>query len=189
MRLPYKAGVVRVSSPYGERVIEGECELHRGIDLVGTEDVVVAVAGGVVKRSHIVLDYTNRTWEWGNYVSILGDDGHTVYYCHLAKRLVKEGQRVIAGEPIGIQGDTGYSFGVHLHLEVRGPSHLSVNPTPWIGLPNETGAAAVVGQPIDYASFVCQKCGLEEQTKRYLNEYKYASDLWRKLWLAIEGAR
>lgn len=34
----------------------------------------------------------------------------------------------------------------------------------------------------DYATLVCVKCGLEQQTKAYLNAYKYASDLWRKLY-------
>jgi Lyzozyme M1 (1,4-beta-N-acetylmuramidase) len=38
---------------------------------------------------------------------------------------------------------------------------------------------------VDYADLVCKKCGLEEQTKVFLSEYKYASDLWRKLWEAM----
>jgi len=37
----------------------------------------------------------------------------------------------------------------------------------------------------NYADLVCKKCGLEEQTKTDLNSYKYAADLWRKLWEAM----
>lgn len=38
----------------------------------------------------------------------------------------------------------------------------------------------------EYDKLVCEKCGLEEQTRTYLNSYKYASDLWRKLWNAMK---
>lgn len=37
----------------------------------------------------------------------------------------------------------------------------------------------------DYAALVCEKCGLEAQTRAYLDKYKYADDLWRKLWEAM----
>lgn len=39
----------------------------------------------------------------------------------------------------------------------------------------------------DYAALVCEKCGFEEQTREYLDSYKYAGDLWRKLWDAMKG--
>ncbi len=187
LRLPFESGMVRVTSPFGERELFGATEFHKGMDLVGTDGTVVSISGGVVVRSRMVTDKTNRTWEWGNYIAIAGDDGYTVYYCHLAQRFVSVGQRVETGDVLGIQGNTGYSFGVHLHLEIRSSSGISVNPESWIGLPNETGAMADVERPPDYPTLVCSRCGLEEQTKRYLNEYKYASDLWRKLWMAMNG--
>lgn len=37
----------------------------------------------------------------------------------------------------------------------------------------------------DYAALVCDKCGLEAQTRDYLDRYTYAQDLWRKLWTAM----
>lgn len=39
----------------------------------------------------------------------------------------------------------------------------------------------------DYADLVCEKCGFEAQTREYLDAYKYAPDLWRKLWFAMKG--
>ncbi len=189
MRLPYKAGMVRVSSPFGWRQLAGKEEYHKGMDLVGTDGTVVAVTGGVVIRSRMVTDTNNRTWEWGNYIAIAGDDGYTIYYCHLAERWVSVGDRVEAGTVLGLQGNTGYSFGVHLHIEVRNSQGISVNPTLWIGLPNRLGATGDTSLPPDHATLVCDRCGLEEQTKRYLNEYKYATDLWRKLWQAMEEKR
>lgn len=38
----------------------------------------------------------------------------------------------------------------------------------------------------DYAALVCEKCGLEQQTRDYIDRYIYAEDLWRKLWDAME---
>ena len=38
----------------------------------------------------------------------------------------------------------------------------------------------------DYAAMVCEKCGLEQQTRDYIDRYTYAEDLWRKLWNAME---
>lgn len=42
-----------------------------------------------------------------------------------------------------------------------------------------------VSEP-DYAALVCEKCGLEAQTRDYIDRYTYAEDLWRKLWDAME---
>ena len=68
-RLPF-ASVMRVTSPYGRRLdpITGEVSRHGGIDLVGVDGRIVAVMGGVVAVSQMVVDRNDRTWEWGNYV-------------------------------------------------------------------------------------------------------------------------
>ncbi|MEG1990687.1 MAG: GH25 family lysozyme [Christensenella sp.] len=34
----------------------------------------------------------------------------------------------------------------------------------------------------DYAGIVCKKCGFDANTRSYIDRYKYASDLWRKLY-------
>lgn len=41
-------------------------------------------------------------------------------------------------------------------------------------------------RPSDYATMVCDKAGLADTTKNYLNNYKYAEDLWKKLWGAMQ---
>lgn len=139
MNMPFKTGF-RVTSPYGERSnpFTGEREFHAGIDLVGSDTTVRAVIGGTVFQSRIVTDHSNRTWEWGNYVSILGDDGFLWYYCHLAERAVEAGDRVESGQPIGIEGSTGYATGIHLHLEVRN-GYSTKDPAPLLGIKNEAG--------------------------------------------------
>lgn len=141
MKMPFRSGF-RVSSPYGWRLdpLTGEKSWHSGIDLVGADKNVLAVVGGSVLKSRIVTDMSDRTWEWGNYVSVYGDDGRVYYYCHLAERHVEQGGRIEMGQRIGIEGASGRVTGVHLHFEVRNPSNMgSVDPAEILGIPNEDG--------------------------------------------------
>lgn len=39
---------------------------------------------------------------------------------------------------------------------------------------------------VDYAALVCSKAKLSAGTKKYLNNYEYSSDLWKKLWNAMK---
>lgn len=58
----------------------------------------------------------------GNYIIIRHDDGSVANYWHLQKDgvLVNIGDTVVAGQPIGLTGNTGYSAFPHLHFEVQG---------------------------------------------------------------------
>lgn len=180
---PFRHGAFRISSPYGSRPVLGD--YHNGIDLIGLDGdrCVTAVMGGKVMQSRMVISHANRTWEWGNYVSVLQDDGVTAYYCHLDSRSVKQGDIVKAGDELGIEGNTGYSLGEHLHFEVR-RDNKAFNPADYLGIPNESGRIIelpVIPEP-SYEELVVSKCGLEKQTRDYINAYKYAQDLWRKLY-------
>lgn len=142
--LPYRTGTVRVSSPFGWRNISGEAQWHKGIDLVGTDKQICAVVGGTVGNSLIVTDTSNRTWEWGNYIRIDGDDGYQYFYCHLSRRMVGKGDRVEVGDVIGLEGSTGKSTGSHLHFEMR-KSGTSYPPSDVLGISNAVGSYAVTG--------------------------------------------
>ncbi|MCL1861559.1 MAG: M23 family metallopeptidase [Proteobacteria bacterium] len=56
-----------------------------------------------------------------NYVAIMHIDRSVAYYVHLAPRraLVRPGQQVYAGEVIAYSGNTGFTYGPHLHFDVR----------------------------------------------------------------------
>ena len=55
----------------------------------------------------------------GNYVVIKADDGTSQAYMHMQKpAIVTKGQRVEAGEQLGLVGDTGRATGCHLHFEL-----------------------------------------------------------------------
>lgn len=157
MRLPYESGKVELTSKFGWRTLNGAANNHKGIDLVGrTTKTVVAPCDGVIAVSTMLDKATDKTltWQWGNYVRIDTPDGLKIYLCHLAERKVKAGDRVKAGDVIGIEGNTGYSFGSHLHFEIR-KNGVSVNPCIYLGIPNAWGIhevkPAVVYYPDTYS--------------------------------------
>lgn len=135
--LPYK-GRVKLTSPYGHRKLNGVSDFHKGIDLVGLDSKeIIAPFEGKVTSSIIITDKDNLTWEWGNYVKI--ESGlFAVFLCHMKERFVKVGDYVKVGQPIGIEGDTGYTFGAHCHFELR-INKTTVDITPFIGIKNEAG--------------------------------------------------
>ena len=143
-RLPFD-GEMRITSTYGMRTdpISGQRKRHSGLDIVGEDYTIRAVIGGVVAVSQMVTDKANATWQWGNYVCVLGDDGNYIYYCHMAERRVTAGRRVSAGDILGIMGSTGYSTGDHLHFEVRSGTNVVLDPAAYLGIPNRIGDVEV----------------------------------------------
>ncbi|WP_158257023.1 phage tail tape measure protein [Staphylococcus succinus] len=73
----------------------------------------------------------------GNETQIWDGQKYTHIFMHQSKRKVKTGDRVRQGQIIGLVGDTGNSFGSHLHWQVnKGKGYLnnhpdSVNPLTW----------------------------------------------------------
>ncbi|MEJ7344692.1 phage tail tape measure protein [Staphylococcus haemolyticus] len=73
----------------------------------------------------------------GNETQIWDGQKYTHIFMHQSKRKVKTGDRVRQGQIIGLVGNTGNSFGSHLHWQVnKGKGYLnnhpdSVNPLTW----------------------------------------------------------
>ncbi len=87
---------------------------HKGLDIkVYTGDTICAAFDGKVR----IVKYERGGY--GKYIVIRHDNGLETIYGHLSKQLVKVNQEVKAGEPIGLGGNTGLSFGSHLHFETR----------------------------------------------------------------------
>ena len=59
-------------------------------------------------------------WQQTNMVVVQHDTGEYSWYVHLAPNSVpvRPGDRVAYGAKIGVEGDTGYAFGIHLHYMV-----------------------------------------------------------------------
>lgn len=99
----------RPSSHYGPRWRR----FHYGLDLAQpTGEPIYAAFDGVVRISKY-----NRSY--GNLVILHHANGLETYYAHMSKREVAVGQEVKSGDIIGLCGNTGRSFGSHLHFEIR----------------------------------------------------------------------
>jgi murein DD-endopeptidase MepM/ murein hydrolase activator NlpD len=93
---------------------------HTGLDIssaLGTP--VQAAADGVVALAGAQTDGQGHLVGYGNYVVIAHGGNMITLYGHLEQLLVRVGQAVHAGDPIGLEGSTGNSTGPHCHFEVR----------------------------------------------------------------------
>lgn len=114
MSVSYPLRKIEVTSDYGNRVdpFTGKRSWHSGLDLRASKgDEAYAIMFGQV----IKVGSDKRS---GKFVTLRHGD-FTVSYCHLSKPLVKAGQIVTAGEPVGLTGSTGRSTAPHLHLTLK----------------------------------------------------------------------
>ncbi|GAB5418624.1 MAG: hypothetical protein Crog4KO_03810 [Crocinitomicaceae bacterium] len=100
----------RITSHFGWR--RGRNHNGTDIDLV-TGDTVRAAWGGKVRYAKY------NDGGFGNLVVVRHHNGLETFYAHLDKHLVVPNQIVEPGEPLGLGGNTGHSYGSHLHFEVR----------------------------------------------------------------------
>ena len=118
---PIKSGVV--TFPYWAKYRNGT--RHKGIDYraqVGTP-VVAAVSGVVVHAGKHVY---KKGWGFAFGIHVIvdnakfpnGSSGLWAGYCHLSKVQVKVGQKIKAGDVVGLSGNTGRSTGQHLHFQI-----------------------------------------------------------------------
>lgn len=113
---------------------------HKGVDVVGaghTTCPVLAHSAGTVEM--IATGHGNNTRatgdaSYGNFVKIKHTNGYSTLYAHLERVSVSKGQSVSKWQEIGYMGNTGRSFGAHLHFEVRknGTYASIINPEPFI---------------------------------------------------------
>lgn len=88
---------------------------HLGIDIDAPEGSNVYAAGtGVVTMAQGGWNYG-----YGNVVQIDHGNGYVTIYAHLSTIFVTQCQTVGQGAVIGLSGNTGNSFGAHLHFEIR----------------------------------------------------------------------
>lgn len=118
------------TSGYGPRV--SQCgrqgcasSFHRGVDLA-------ASCGAPIFAAHSgTVDYAGDNGGYGNYIRIQHGGGIGTGYGHMRRLYVRPGQSVSVGQVIGEEGNTGASFGCHLHFEVY-VNGGTVNPVPFM---------------------------------------------------------
>ena len=95
-----------VISPYGGS------RHHSGVDIKTVpNDKILAAFDGEVTRSEPYYGY-------GNCIRIRHANGLETLYSHQSRNLVKVGQKVKAGQVIGLTGRTGRATTEHLHFEL-----------------------------------------------------------------------
>lgn len=126
----------QITLEYGAQTLNGEPYNHTGIDIVKKTnqlDTIIAIQSGKVIT--VVNKYKGRNLAggYGNYIVIQHGNGFTTKYCHLKYNSIKVsiGDIVKKGQEIGYMGNSGYTFGAHLHFEVL-KNGKTTNPKPYI---------------------------------------------------------
>ncbi|WP_373163425.1 peptidoglycan DD-metalloendopeptidase family protein [Agathobaculum sp. Marseille-P7918] len=120
---PTTASRSKIVSWYGNReqpdTIYGKgSKFHEGVDIGGPDgqnldgEIANSIGDGTV------VDVGNDQYGYGNYVVVDYGNGYQALYGHLRQASVSAGQKVKAGEEIGIIGGTGNVEGPHLHLKM-----------------------------------------------------------------------
>ena len=111
---------------------------HKGLDIVGEghkTDYVTAHTGGEVillASGHVNNPGASGDASYGNFVKLKHANGYCTLYAHLDSVCVSKGQTVKAGERLGYMGNTGNSYGAHLHFEVRTSGNERIDPEPYL---------------------------------------------------------
>ena len=122
-------GDIYETSPFGTRKLNGKTVNHKGVDIVryttyNTLATITAIADGTitsVKNTVTGVDHSSNLA--GNYVVIDHGNGMVTRYFHLKYNsipaAVKVGAKVKKGDTIGYMGNTGDSYGAHLHFQLE----------------------------------------------------------------------
>lgn len=107
-----------IVSPFGWRADpgDGSRDFHSGIDIAGVgygSPIYASQAGEITEVGY--------RWDMGNHVYIKHNDVYTTIYMHMSEYAegIRTGVRVERGQLIGYVGNSGYSFGAHLHFTVE----------------------------------------------------------------------
>lgn len=130
------SGKQQITLYFGNQTLNGKQYYHTGIDMVRRTnqlDTIVAAEKGIVIK--IISNVRGRDLEkdYGNYIEIKHGDNTVTKYCHLkyGSIKVKVGQIVNKEQEIGYMGDTGYTFGAHLHFQVI-KDNKTIDPLPYL---------------------------------------------------------
>ena len=124
--LPLQTRDWRIDQGWGGHFSHQDPENFYAVDFTVKEGTpILAARDGVVMQVESNFDGAGLNREKfgarANLVRILHDDGSMALYAHLRAVgvWVRLGQRVHAGQPIGLSGNTGFTTGPHLHFAIQ----------------------------------------------------------------------
>lgn len=132
LRANHAPGTLQYEMTYGPRT----GGLHSGHDIGGggSSHPIHATTDGVVRKSEFMSGGIGNAI----YIEHTADD-YWSNYMHLASMSVSVGQTVKAGDQIGMMGNSGGDYAVHLHYELspNGSFHSggnTINPQAYLGI-------------------------------------------------------
>lgn len=146
-------GDAKVTTEFGENISDypttGKTGNHYGLDIVRCTDgksselaTICALADGIIYAQRKYVKDGVKSPSGGNCVYIRHADGTLTKYLHFkygsVPEWVKDNAEVHKGDVIGYMGNTGYSFGAHLHFQVEILEDNTVPTTP-----------SISGKPVD----------------------------------------
>ena len=135
-----QTGENQITQHYGDNG-HGGCDLVKKTNQLDT--ITAHSAGTVVWCQSGVPNDTGSSGNrsYGNAVKLRHANGWYTLYAHMEYISVSDGQTVQKGQKLGYMGNTGNSYGAHLHFEVRDKSDNRVNPEPYLSadLPGASG--------------------------------------------------
>ena len=115
-----------ITSPFCESRAWESC--HPGIDIgVPSGTPIRAAAAGKV----VLMQGTGSSGGYGNFTCVQHSGSLSTCYAHQSRFGTSMGAQVSQGQVIGYVGNTGHSFGAHLHFEVR-VNGTPVNPAAYL---------------------------------------------------------
>lgn len=165
-----EGGDAKVTTEFGKNIpdypMPGKTGDHNGLDIVRCTDgkssttaTICAIADGTITAQRKYVKDGEKSPSGGNCVYIRHDGGKMTKYLHLkygtVPDWVKDNAEVHKGDILGVMGNTGYSFGAHLHFQVEdidpdAPITPKLSGTPIDPEPYLTGEK-VIGKDKEYA--------------------------------------
>ncbi|KEF34581.1 peptidase M23 [Deinococcus sp. RL] len=106
------AGYAGISSDFGPRIMDGQPEMHYGVDILAPHGTPVRAA----RAGRVLESRADFARGWGWTVVLEHEGGWITRYAHLSATLVRAGETVTQGQVVGRVGNTGRSTGTHLHF-------------------------------------------------------------------------
>ena len=140
-----EGGTTSITQPYHINGQKGYSYDHWGIDLTGFNGSYNVLGWVVAHSDGTVVEMRNNCTgfeqnSYGNYVKLKHSNGMFTLYAHgsYGTMQVKNWQKVKKGQRLFYMGNTGTSYGGHLHFEVRLSNDYKVDPEPYLNkeLPN-----------------------------------------------------
>lgn len=154
----------RVTNPFGNG--------HSGVDLgwqdTQTDGILAHSPGTVVfcQTGHGNNKGSTGNASYGNCVKVKHPNGWYTLYAHLSGVCVAYGQQVQAGQRIGKMGNTGNSYGSHLHFEVRNRNDVCVDPAPYLAADLPGLKTNITINKEDEPMTAAEKAAMEKLIKR-----------------------